>query len=220
MERGIIGRGAAAALLTALLTFVSSAGWASLAANAGTAVLATSLFWSLMADVWTADQGKRLFGLVATGASLGAIGGSGMLYVTAFWTRPTYALLLCAVLLEVCARLGRAVVRHADASSSGRSGGRERAGALLLPLHSDGGSWRARARKAQNAPTLKALAPAPIISTRRSGSRYLRPLLLVLMYLRLLMNAILPSRCFGDAQVSATVESLTDEEPSSFCFPQ
>ena len=91
-------------------------------------MLATSLFWSLMADVWTADQGKRLFGLVATGASLGAIGGSGMLYVTAFWTRPTYALLLCAVLLEVCARLGRAVVRHADASPSGRSGGRERAG--------------------------------------------------------------------------------------------
>ncbi len=47
MEWGIIGRGAAAALLTALLTFLTSAGWASLAANAGTAVLATSLFFDV-----------------------------------------------------------------------------------------------------------------------------------------------------------------------------
>lgn len=35
-----------------------------------------SVFWAFMADVWTAGQGKRLFGLMAVGATLGVITGS------------------------------------------------------------------------------------------------------------------------------------------------
>ncbi|WP_208604169.1 NTP/NDP exchange transporter [Rodentibacter heidelbergensis] len=35
-----------------------------------------SVFWSLMSDVFTTEQGKRLFGFLATGATIGGITGS------------------------------------------------------------------------------------------------------------------------------------------------
>ncbi|MGB7324359.1 MAG: MFS transporter [Rubripirellula sp.] len=40
------------------------------------ALFATSVFWSVLADLFTSDQGKRLFGLVAAGGTAGAITGS------------------------------------------------------------------------------------------------------------------------------------------------
>jgi ATP/ADP translocase len=33
------------------------------------------MFWSFMADVFTPDQGKRLFGFIAVGGSIGGIVG-------------------------------------------------------------------------------------------------------------------------------------------------
>ncbi|OOF44460.1 MFS transporter [Rodentibacter trehalosifermentans] len=41
-----------------------------------------SVFWSLMSDVFTTEQGKRLFGFLATGATVGGIAGSA--FVSAF----------------------------------------------------------------------------------------------------------------------------------------
>lgn len=35
-----------------------------------------SVFWGLMSDVWSEGQGKRLFGFIATGGTLGAIAGA------------------------------------------------------------------------------------------------------------------------------------------------
>ncbi|BDU68172.1 MFS transporter [Geothrix oryzae] len=37
-----------------------------------------SVFWGLMSDVWTQAQGKRLFGFIATGGTLGAIAGAAL----------------------------------------------------------------------------------------------------------------------------------------------
>lgn len=37
-----------------------------------------SVFWGLMSDVWTEAQGKRLFGFIATGGTLGAIAGAAL----------------------------------------------------------------------------------------------------------------------------------------------
>jgi len=37
-----------------------------------------SVFWGLMSDVWTEAQGKRLFGFLATGGTLGAIAGAAL----------------------------------------------------------------------------------------------------------------------------------------------
>src|SRR5438552_18366215 len=36
-------------------------------------LFATTLFWAFMTDLFTAEQGKRLFGFIAVGGSLGAI---------------------------------------------------------------------------------------------------------------------------------------------------
>jgi AAA family ATP:ADP antiporter len=37
-----------------------------------------SVFWGLMSDVWSEGQGKRLFGFIATGGTLGAIAGASL----------------------------------------------------------------------------------------------------------------------------------------------
>ncbi|WP_132256463.1 NTP/NDP exchange transporter [Methylobacterium segetis] len=57
-----------------------------------------SIFWATIVDVFSTEQGKRLFGFIAAGATLGAIAGSA---TTALLARavPTSALLLCAVVL-------------------------------------------------------------------------------------------------------------------------
>jgi ATP:ADP antiporter, AAA family len=57
-----------------------------------------SVFWQLMVDVFNSEDGKRLFGFIAAGATIGAIVGSG---VTASLARyvPTALLLIGAVLL-------------------------------------------------------------------------------------------------------------------------
>ncbi|MFL9711167.1 NTP/NDP exchange transporter [Methylobacillus pratensis] len=60
-----------------------------------------SIFWTTIVDVFTNAQGKRLFGLIAAGATLGAISGSA---VTALLAQkvPTSALLILAgILLEL-----------------------------------------------------------------------------------------------------------------------
>jgi len=35
-----------------------------------------SIFWQMIVDVFNSEQGKRLFGFIAAGATLGAISGS------------------------------------------------------------------------------------------------------------------------------------------------
>ncbi|MFZ1376977.1 MAG: hypothetical protein WAS25_10325 [Geothrix sp.] len=42
-----------------------------------------SVFWGLMSDVWSEGQGKRLFGFIATGGTLGAIAGAALTGVLA-----------------------------------------------------------------------------------------------------------------------------------------
>jgi AAA family ATP:ADP antiporter len=60
-----------------------------------------SIFWQTIVDVFTSEQGKRLFGFIAAGATIGAIAGSA---ATALLARsvPTWALLVgAALLLEI-----------------------------------------------------------------------------------------------------------------------
>lgn len=60
-----------------------------------------SIFWAMMVDVFDAEQGKRLFGFIAAGATLGGIFGSSVTAALAKQVPPTYLLLASAVLLEV-----------------------------------------------------------------------------------------------------------------------
>ena len=60
-----------------------------------------SVFWQMNVDMFTPEQGKRLFGLIAAGATLGAIVGSGTTAILARHVPPMLLLLGSAVLLEI-----------------------------------------------------------------------------------------------------------------------
>lgn len=70
-----------------------------------------SVFWSLMSDVFSTEQGKRLFGFLATGATLGGMAGSA--FVSAFaksFSQYTF-LVLTLLLLEVAVQAAKQVSR-------------------------------------------------------------------------------------------------------------
>jgi AAA family ATP:ADP antiporter len=60
-----------------------------------------SVFWQLNVDLFSPEQGKRLFGFIAAGATIGAISGSALTASLARKVPPTLLLLGAAILLEV-----------------------------------------------------------------------------------------------------------------------
>jgi AAA family ATP:ADP antiporter len=89
----------------------------------------TSVFWSFMTDVFTSEQGKRLFGFISAGGSLGALAGP---LVTSWLVKPlggATLLLVSALLLEVSAGCVFALARWARrrAARSGPATDREHA---------------------------------------------------------------------------------------------
>lgn len=76
-----------------------------------TNLFAISVFWQLNVDLFSPAQGKRLFGFIAAGATIGAIVGSAYVSTLAKAVAPAALLVSAAVLFEVavfCARcLGR-----------------------------------------------------------------------------------------------------------------
>jgi AAA family ATP:ADP antiporter len=59
-----------------------------------------SVFWGFMADVFTSEQGKRLFGFIAAGGTLGAVAGSGLTAALVGWVGTIPLLLVSAALGE------------------------------------------------------------------------------------------------------------------------
>jgi len=74
-----------------------------------------SVFWALMVDVFNAEQGKRLFGFIAAGATLGGIVGSSLTATLAPYVEPTHLLLASAALLEVAVFSVRHLSRLSEA---------------------------------------------------------------------------------------------------------
>jgi AAA family ATP:ADP antiporter len=60
-----------------------------------------SIFWSMVVDIFSPEQGKRLFGFIAAGATLGAIVGSSVTASLATMVQPDVLLIGAALLLEV-----------------------------------------------------------------------------------------------------------------------
>ena len=60
-----------------------------------------SIFWQMNVDLFSPQQGKRLFGFIAAGATMGAVVGSATTATLARHVPPTALLLAAAVLLEV-----------------------------------------------------------------------------------------------------------------------
>ena len=83
-------------------------------------VMVIAQFWALANDVFTPEQGKRLFPLIGVGSSLGAWVGSlraGYLVTT---QGPMRLLLGAGAILFVCALLGRLVSRRASLPAAAR----------------------------------------------------------------------------------------------------
>ena len=74
-----------------------------------------SVFWALMVDVFDSEQGKRLFGFIAAGATLGGIAGSSITASLAKDVPATYLLLGSAVLLEAAVFSVRRLSHLSDA---------------------------------------------------------------------------------------------------------
>lgn len=65
-----------------------------------------SVFWGLMSDVFNQDQGKRLFGMISLGGTLGAVIGAAITQLLSEGTlgirlEPAYLILLAVAVLEV-----------------------------------------------------------------------------------------------------------------------
>ncbi|HEX2760752.1 MAG TPA: hypothetical protein VHM27_09570 [Rhizomicrobium sp.] len=75
-------------------------------------IVTVPVFWSYMADLWRSDQGKRLYGFIAAGGSLGALAGPTVTRLLVEPLGPVNLLLLPALLLELAifcaARVGPA----------------------------------------------------------------------------------------------------------------
>ena len=74
---------------------------------------AVSQFWSLAADIYDLEQGKRLFGIVGVGGSAGAVVGARLAKSLAH-QGPAALMVAAAILLLVCTALLIGIARRAD----------------------------------------------------------------------------------------------------------
>ena len=70
-----------------------------------------SVFWSLMSDVFSTEQGKRLFGFLATGATLGGMAGSVFVSALAKSLSQYTFLMLALLLIELAVQAAKQVSR-------------------------------------------------------------------------------------------------------------
>ena len=67
-------------------------------------LFATAVFWGFMTDIFTNEQGKRLFGFIAVGGSLGGILGPIITTSLVHYVSTGVLLLICAGMLEIAAQ--------------------------------------------------------------------------------------------------------------------
>lgn len=120
-------------------------------------LFAVSVFWSFMADLFASEQGKRLFGFIAAGGSLGALLGPALTVALALPLGPVNLLIVAALLLELavlCARrLEPVAVPGGTASLTS---------AAMLPARAEaaelGGGWLAGIAMVLRSPYLAGIA--------------------------------------------------------------
>ena len=77
------------------------------------ALFNTSVFWSALADIYSSESGKRLFGLIAAGGTLGGVVGSLVVRQFASWGL-AQLVVLAAVVLELGVWCSRRLERAAE----------------------------------------------------------------------------------------------------------
>ena len=78
-------------------------------------ITAIAQFWSLANDVFSEEAGKRLFPVIAAGATVGAIVGAQIVVVSSRWLTPSGLMLVSAGVLAMCVALTQ-LARHAAES--------------------------------------------------------------------------------------------------------
>jgi AAA family ATP:ADP antiporter len=89
-------------------------------------LFAVSVFWSFMADLFTSEQGKRLFGFIAAGGSAGALCGPLLTVWLVGTIGPVNLLVIAALLLEAAVLAAMALERAAPQRTQAIPGGAAR----------------------------------------------------------------------------------------------
>lgn len=91
-------------------------------------LFAVTVFWSLMADLFSSEQGKRLFGFIGAGGTAGALLGPLITIALAARIGPVNLLLIAISFLELAVFCVHRLERVAGALGGVEPGGREEAG--------------------------------------------------------------------------------------------
>jgi len=122
-------------------------------------LFAVSVFWSFMADLFTSEQGKRLFGFIAAGGSAGALVGPAVTVGLAVPLGPVNLLIVAAVLLELAVLCARRLEAAASQVSSAPSAAiAETARAAQPEAAALGGGWLAGIAMVLRSPYLAGIA--------------------------------------------------------------
>ena len=119
-------------------------------------LFAVSVFWSFMADLFSSEQGKRLFGFIAAGGSAGALAGPAITVWLAVPLGPINLLIVAAILLEcavLCARRLEFAAPQAD-----RADPRQTPPAAMAEPAKLGGGWLAGIAMVLRSPYLAGIA--------------------------------------------------------------
>lgn len=128
-----------------------------------------SVFWSFMSDLFSREQGQRLFGLIAAGGSAGMLVGPLLVRLLVEPLGPARLLLVAAALLEVSAQCVRWLSRHSAQVQP-------QAQAAEEPL---GGSSLAGLKLLATSPLLLGLAGQTLLYALSSTFLYYQQVLLV-----------------------------------------
>jgi AAA family ATP:ADP antiporter len=114
-------------------------------------LFAVSVFWSFMADLYTSEQGKRLFGFIAAGGSAGALLGPVLTVTLALPLGPVNLLLVAALLLELAVLCARRLESSAATIGAVPAASKKEVGSL-------GGGWLAGITMVLRSPYLAGIA--------------------------------------------------------------
>ena len=121
-------------------------------------LFAVSVFWSFMADLYGAEQGKRLFGFIAAGGSAGALLGPAIAASLAVPIGRANLLIIAALLLECAVFCAMRLEAATAVFKAGSASGALRPGVAAATQAGLGGSWIAGILMILRSPYLAGIA--------------------------------------------------------------
>jgi AAA family ATP:ADP antiporter len=164
-------------------------------------MFAVSMFWSVMTDVFSAAQGKRLFGFIGAGGTLGSIAGSSLTSGLVGIVGAANLLLVSAALLEVAAFAARRIFGESKEKLSGT----EAAAASESPL--GGRAWDGFQRTASDS-YLRAIALHLVLYTVLTTFLYFQQAVIVDAAIA---DRVARTRFFANVDLTVNLITLTTQ---------